>query len=60
MSRQPDYTLKWLNKATSHKGSKLGVAWKNIDGSIRLMLNDKVTITQHEDEILMLFPKDKE
>lgn len=53
-SRKPDYRLKFLNKDTDEKG-ELGAAWKNEDGSISIVLNAKVTISQNEMEVLTLF-----
>jgi hypothetical protein len=57
--RKPDYRLKFLRKDTDYRG-ELGAAWKNPDGSIRIVLNTCVYLRQNEREVLTLFPADSE
>jgi hypothetical protein len=56
LGRSPDLELKFLNKGTGEKG-KIGVGWVNTDGSISIVLNKKVVLTENPEEVLMLFPK---
>jgi hypothetical protein len=55
--RKPDFKLRYLNKRTDERGS-VGAAWVNEDTTISIVLNDRVVLRQHPDEILTLFPND--
>lgn len=52
--RSPDWDFRALNKHTDEK-SKVGVAWSNQDGSIRLKLNPFTVLTAGPDLVLTLF-----
>lgn len=55
-SRKPDYRVGALNKRTNSKNI-LGGAWKNEDGTISVVLDDFVVLSQHSKELLItLFP----
>jgi ribosomal protein L37AE/L43A len=57
VGKQPDYALKALNTTTQQKG-RVGSAWVNEDGSIRIILNPFVTLQASHDLILTLFKPD--
>lgn len=54
--RQPDYDLAFIHKVTNQKG-RLGAAWSNPDGSIRIVLNPMVVIPADADVVLTLFKR---
>lgn len=54
--RKPDFSLKALNKRTSDK-FYIGAGWSNSNGSISIVLNDMVVLTQSKDLVLTLFPR---
>lgn len=58
-ARRPDYRAKALNKVNGVKG-EVGAAWTNPDGSISLILDNFVTLTQDGHLLVTLFPADKE
>jgi hypothetical protein len=43
--RQPDYNVAAMDKASNAKAN-VGAAWLNEDGSISIVLNNFVTLTQ--------------
>ena len=53
--KKPDYRLSALDKSTDDRG-QIGVAWKNTNGSISIVLNPWVQISANRDMVLMLFP----
>ncbi len=57
--KKPDYRLRFLNKNTERRGT-VAAGWKNPDGSISIVLNDKVMLYQDKDEVLALFPIESE
>ena len=58
MSRTPDWNVNVLNKDTEVRG-KVGAAWNNPDGSISIVLNPCVVITETPDLVIRLFPREK-
>lgn len=52
--RAPDYQFHFLNKSTREKG-KIGAAWNNDDGSIRIRLDPLIVLTSNTDLVLTLF-----
>jgi hypothetical protein len=56
--RKPDYKISALNKRTDEKGT-VGAAWLNENGTISIVLDPFVTLTQTgKDLLLTLFPAD--
>lgn len=55
MSRTPDFQVAALNKKTDEK-SNVGVAWKNDDGTISIILNSFVSLPGGKDMLITLFP----
>lgn len=55
-SRKPDFDLCYLNK-TSEERARIGAAWMNENGSIRIVINPLVVIPPGSDTVLTLFPK---
>ena len=53
--RPPDYNLGCLNRHTEERGT-VGAAWKNTDGSIRVIINPFVVLPCPGDCMLTLFP----
>lgn len=58
MSTSPDYVLKALNKITGDKTGKIGVAWKNEDGTLTLALDMLINLSSDKNIVLKLFPYD--
>lgn len=56
MNRSPDYYLKALNKKTDQRTGKIGAAWRNEDGSISVVLDMCVQLSENPDQVLTLFP----
>lgn len=56
MSRKPDYTIGAMNKATSAKQPKVGVAWANPDGTISVALDPFVVLSGGPDLVVTMFP----
>lgn len=54
--KQPDYDLVILRKSDQKKG-KIGAAWKNEDGSISIVLNPLVQVTETSDLNIRLFTR---
>jgi len=54
----PHYRLKILNKKSNTKNPNAGAGWINKDGSISLILNPAVILTESENLIYMLFLND--
>lgn len=54
--RKPDYNLAFLDKETDRKGN-IGVAWKNVDGSISIVLNPLVAVEENPNMLLTLFER---
>jgi hypothetical protein len=52
---KPTHRLKFLNKVTEERG-EVGDGWLNPDGSVSIVLNPFVTLTQSKDIDLRLFP----
>lgn len=52
--RQPDYTVNCLNKQNEAKG-KIGAAWTNEDGSIRIVLDPFVVLPPSHLAVITLF-----
>jgi|JI9StandDraft_1071089.scaffolds.fasta_scaffold13336_7 hypothetical protein len=52
--RLPDYSLGCLHKPTESRG-KVGVAWRNSDNSIRIVLDPFVTLPPGREIVLTLF-----
>lgn len=52
--RQPDYNVSCLNKQTEVKG-KIGAAWINDDGSIRIVLDPFVVLPPSPVAVITLF-----
>jgi hypothetical protein len=60
MSRTPDYDVRAMSKSLDDKAS-IGVAWTNKDGSIGLVLNPFVTLSNvGRDLVITLFPRKEE
>lgn len=60
MSRTPDYRVGILNKATDNKNNRAGGAWINKDGSISIVLDPFISITQsNRDVLITLFPNNE-
>lgn len=56
--RKPDYNVSALDKATDRRG-KIGVAWKQDDGSIQVKLDAFVVLDARQHDLLIaLFPMD--
>ncbi len=53
-SRQPEYSLNCLNKTTEAKG-RIGAAWLNDDGSIRIVIDPFVVLPPVGEIVLTLF-----
>lgn len=53
--RRPDYNLNALDKNTEQKG-RVGAAWLNDDGTIRVKINPWVVLTGGDSLVLTLFP----
>lgn len=60
MSRRPDYVLKGLDKATEFRSGKIGAAWINRDGSIRVVLDTFTKLESNPNFIYTLFPNDRD
>lgn len=57
-SVKPHYRVAALNKGTEEKGC-VGAAWINDDGTIAIVLDPFVSLTQHGKQLLItLFPID--
>lgn len=54
--KQPDYDLCFIHKNTGQKG-RVGAAWSNPDGSIRVTLNPLVVIPSDPGIVLTLFKR---
>lgn len=52
--RKPDYSVNAMNKRTDEK-SRIGAAWVNPDGSIRIVLNPFVVLTAGPDLVITAF-----
>jgi hypothetical protein len=59
MGKRPDYNVLAMNKATNTKG-KIGVAWKNDDGSFNIVLNAFVSLHASADLVIRVFPNNKD
>ena len=55
MARKPTYRLKILNKVTDTKCNDAGAAWVNKDGSISLVINPGVVLTEDKNLVYTLF-----
>jgi len=51
----PTHILSAFNKSNQSRG-RIGAGWLQPDGSISISLNPCVTIAQHEDIVIKLFP----
>jgi len=56
-SRSPDFDLCVLNPQDGQKG-RIGAAWLNEDGSISIVLNRCVVLTEQDGFSIRLFRKD--
>ena len=57
----PTHRLKILNKKTNGRCNDAGVGWLNKDGSISLLINPGITLTENKSELVYtIFPIDKE
>lgn len=60
MERTPDYILKAMNKHTGEKSGRIGAAWNNPDGSIKIQLDLCVILDSRDKDLgIRLFPKEK-
>lgn len=50
--RAPDFSVSALDKTTGTKG-KIGVAWKQPDGSVRIKLNSFVSLPEPLDNLII-------
>ena len=55
MSRMPEYRLKILNKSTDKRNNDAGAGWVNKDGSISVILNPGIILTDNSDYVYTLF-----
>jgi hypothetical protein len=58
MSKRPDYRVAALNKADDRKAT-VGVAWKNEDGTIAIVLHAFIVLQGGKDLLLTLFPENE-
>lgn len=54
--RKPDWSISALVKSTNQRGP-VGVGWTQPDGSIRIKINEFVTLTGGPDVVITMFPK---
>ena len=55
--RKPHYNLSCMNKKTGRRGN-IGAGWNNDDGSITIVTNPSVVLTDNPDLVIRLFPND--
>ena len=54
MSRMPEYRLKILNKVTDKRNNDAGAGWVNKDGSISVILNPGIALTDNSEYVYTL------
>ena len=54
--KPPNYRLKILNKKTGRKNQSAGAGWNNPDGSISIVIDPGVCLSDNQEHIIFLFP----
>lgn len=58
MSKKPDYSVGALDKTRDVRQPKVGVAWKNENGTITIALDPFVVLRGGPELVVTLFPAD--
>lgn len=58
-ARKPDYNVGAMDIRTDIKNGRIGVAWLNANGTISLILDNFITLTQDGNLRITLFPTER-